>query len=86
MAKLEKKKLEQLTENAIRLAGTAMSLLVVMRCPVRQEYERVESFLHEVEQVREQLGLPAMSQEEMIHGKAPERKRIGFELPQAVTA
>lgn len=86
MAKLEKKKLEQLTEDAIRMAGTAMSLLVVMRCPVRQEYEQVENFLSEVEDVRKELGLPAMTPEEMVHGKAVERRKIGFELPQAVMA
>lgn len=82
MAKLEKSKLEQLTVDAVRLAGTAMSLLVVMRCPVRQEYEQVENFLHEVDEVRTALGLPPVGKDEQLYGKAPERKRIGFALPE----
>lgn len=86
MAKVEKAKLERLTEDAVRLAGTAMSLLVVMRCPVRQEYEHVESFLREVEEVRTELGLPAMTPEDMIYGREPKRKKIGFELPESVAA
>ena len=84
MAKLEKKKLEQLTVDAVRLAGTAMSLLVVMRCPVRQEYEQVENFLHEVDEVRKQLGLEPVGQEEMLHGKPVNRRPIGFALPEAL--
>jgi hypothetical protein len=86
MAKVEKAKLERLTEDAVRLAGTAMSLLVVMRCPVRQEYERVESFIKEVEGVRADLGLPELTQNDMIYGKEPKRKMIGFELPESVVA
>ena len=84
MAKLEKSKLEQLTVEAMRVAGTAMSLLVVMRCPVRQEYEQIEHFLQRIDEVRKSLGLQPVGQEELVHGKPIEHKPIGFRLPEAV--
>jgi|HubBroStandDraft_5_1064220.scaffolds.fasta_scaffold31999_1 hypothetical protein len=84
MAKVQKQKLEQLTEDAVRVAGRAMSLLVMMRCPIRQEYEQVESFIQSVESIREELGLPTLTMEELVNGKPAERRRIGFELPEGV--
>lgn len=84
MPKLEKGKLEQLTVDAVRMAGTVMSMLVMTRCPIRQEYEQVESFLQEVDEIRKDLGLEPVGQEEMLHGKRAQRRPIGFELPEGV--
>ncbi len=79
--KVEKQKLEQLTEDAVRLAGMAMSMLFMLHCPVRQEYEKVESFLHQVEEVRNMIGLEPLTPEQLYLSKQPERRKIGFEIP-----
>jgi len=87
MPKLKKDQLARLTEEAVKVAGTAMSLLVVSRCPVLKEYQMVESFVDTVETVRAALGLPHITTEDVVHGSTKvNRNPIGFELPEGRAA
>ena len=75
MPRLERAKLDQLTANALRIAGTTMGLLISTRCPYREEYQEIDGFVHQVSQLRAELGLPALKEGEV---KESPRKPIGF--------
>ena len=80
--KIQKQNLAQLTEEATRVAGLAMSLLVVTRCPVLHEYEEVERFVGKVEELRLELGLAPVTKSELLYGAETKKEPIGFRLPQ----
>lgn len=77
--KLNKSELEKLTESAVRVAGRAMSLLVMTGCPLREEYESVETLVDQAEKVRVDLGLSPVTERERLFGKTQQRRSIGFQ-------
>lgn len=83
MAKVSKQDLDKLTEDATRVAGLALSMLIGTQCPYRDEYEKVDRLVETAERLREGLGLPPLRGEDgRIKEHKPERKLIGFQLPE----
>jgi len=82
MPKLSRDVLDKLTEQAVRVAGRAMSLMVVTGVPFREEYESVETLVDQAERLRKELDLPAITDRQRLFGEVKKREPIGFDYVQ----
>jgi|SRR5580765_7017093 len=82
--KVNKSKLEKFTEEAVVLAGRAMSMLYMTRCPIEKEFAAVDRFVEEAQKLRQELGLPEVELEVFYTGERPRKKGpLGFQLPES---
>lgn len=81
--KVSKSKLEDFTEEAVKLAGIAMSMLFLTRCPIEKEFAAVDSFVKKAQELRQDLGLPEVDLDIFFTGDRPKKKGpLGFQLPR----
>lgn len=77
--KLDKSKIAHFTESAMIVGGRALSMLFMTRCPVEDEFKRVDAFLEEINKFREMFHLEPLSPELIFTGERPKAKgQIGF--------